>query len=99
MGLFEKLLATFGGHHGGYRGYGGKHGGGHHGYGGPVYPAPPQGAALQTPCPKCGTPNAATARFCQQCAASLAGRRCAGCGADMSASAKFCYECGRAAGS
>jgi hypothetical protein len=100
MGLFDKLLGALGGHHGGNRGYGGKHGG-NHGYGGPVYPESPTqgGTASQTKCPKCGTSNAAAARFCQQCAASLAGTRCAGCGADMAASAKFCNECGRATGS
>jgi class 3 adenylate cyclase/tetratricopeptide (TPR) repeat protein len=45
-------------------------------------------------CPRCQHENAVTARFCEECAALLAGT-CANCGSQVSSSAKFCPQCGR----
>ena len=44
-------------------------------------------------CPKCQHDNAANAKFCEQCAASL-GQVCADCGSPVSSTAKFCPQCG-----
>src|SRR5262249_33756279 len=44
-------------------------------------------------CPKCRHENAAEAKFCEQCAAPLAGA-CAKCGSQVSSTAKFCAQCG-----
>jgi class 3 adenylate cyclase/tetratricopeptide (TPR) repeat protein len=44
-------------------------------------------------CPKCQHENAVTAKFCEECAAPLAGG-CANCGSQVSATAKFCSQCG-----
>jgi membrane protease subunit (stomatin/prohibitin family) len=58
-------------------------------------------AAAQTvPCPKCQTPNAAGARFCQNCGANTqaqaaAGVECPNCQAQVAAGAKFCNNCGQ----
>ena len=43
-------------------------------------------------CPRCQCENEAGAKFCEQCAASLA-RACAKCGRSLSPTAKFCPEC------
>ncbi|CAN7765966.1 zinc ribbon domain-containing protein [Pseudorhodoferax sp. LjRoot39] len=87
MGFLERLL---GGHRSGegHHGYDNKHGRGH---------APsPQAAGIA--CPSCRAANAASARFCQQCGASLAPVGCAGCSAPMQPGAKFCAQCGRSSG-
>jgi class 3 adenylate cyclase/tetratricopeptide (TPR) repeat protein len=44
-------------------------------------------------CPECQHENAVTAKFCEECAAPLAGA-CANCGSPVSATAKFCSQCG-----
>src|SRR6516165_5083759 len=44
-------------------------------------------------CPRCQHENEAGAKFCEECAASLA-RTCANCGRQLSPTAKFCPECG-----
>src|SRR5262245_4379087 len=44
-------------------------------------------------CPNCQTPNAANARFCQNCGQPLA-RVCADCGASNPPDARFCNQCG-----
>lgn len=44
-------------------------------------------------CANCGFNNAAGARFCEQCGATLA-RVCARCGEDLSPTARFCSACG-----
>lgn len=99
MGLLDKLLrGMMGGHHGSRYGgqYGGKHGGGHGGYGpysGGPPPATPQPSGIA--CPKCGTANLESARFCQQCGASLQPAQCASCGGALAAGAKFCGQCGK----
>lgn len=46
-------------------------------------------------CAKCGDANAADARFCDACGASLA-LVCAGCGEDNAGDARFCRHCGGA---
>ena len=43
-------------------------------------------------CPLCRHENEAGARFCEECAASLA-RTCGSCGRQLSPKAKFCPEC------
>ncbi|MBV8773608.1 MAG: zinc-ribbon domain-containing protein [Deltaproteobacteria bacterium] len=43
-------------------------------------------------CSKCGTDNPETAKFCIECASSLA-RRCPSCGAENPPHAKFCAQC------
>jgi membrane protease subunit (stomatin/prohibitin family) len=59
------------------------------------------GAAAQgVPCPKCQTPNAAGAKFCQNCGANTqaqaaAGVTCPNCQAQVPAGAKFCNSCGQ----
>ncbi|MFQ5504990.1 MAG: adenylate/guanylate cyclase domain-containing protein, partial [Planctomycetota bacterium] len=48
-------------------------------------------------CPKCAQENRKNAKFCKECATSLADRRCASCGAELDATAKFCDECSQPA--
>src|SRR6516162_3882418 len=43
-------------------------------------------------CPQCQHENEAGAKFCEECAASLA-RTCVNCGRQLSPTAKFCPEC------
>jgi class 3 adenylate cyclase/tetratricopeptide (TPR) repeat protein len=43
-------------------------------------------------CPRCQHENRPGAKFCEECAASLA-RTCSNCGSQLSATAKFCPEC------
>ncbi len=43
-------------------------------------------------CPRCQAENRPQAKFCEECATSLA-RICANCGTQLSATAKFCPEC------
>ena len=53
-------------------------------------------------CPKCGTENAAEARFCENCGATLAAQSegvalfCSNCGRKNPAGARFCEDCGNA---
>src|SRR5947207_797466 len=44
-------------------------------------------------CPRCQTENPPQAKFCLECAASLATAGCVICGTQLPASAKFCLEC------
>jgi class 3 adenylate cyclase/tetratricopeptide (TPR) repeat protein len=48
-------------------------------------------------CARCQHENSPGAKFCEECAASLA-RVCASCGGPLSATAKFCSECAHPAG-
>lgn len=48
-----------------------------------------------SPCPSCGTPNDAGARFCDACGEPLS-RRCGACQTTNDADAKFCDGCGGA---
>ena len=49
---------------------------------------------MPTYCPKCGAENRDTAKFCQQCAASMKAELiCPACGSANSPTAKFCSEC------
>ena len=43
-------------------------------------------------CPRCQHENPREARFCEECATSLA-RTCSNCGTPLSATAKFCHAC------
>jgi class 3 adenylate cyclase len=43
-------------------------------------------------CPQCQHDNPQGARFCEECATSLA-RTCSSCGTALSATAKFCHAC------
>jgi uncharacterized membrane protein YvbJ len=48
-------------------------------------------------CPKCGTQNQQTARFCSNCGGpvgAVAAVPCPRCGKPVSAGSKFCNECG-----
>lgn len=104
MGFLKQIIQLFmSGRHGGYGGGGmvGHHGGSKHGgYGNspagyPPAPAPGQSATTRTDlCSKCGIPNPASARFCAECGASLAGGPCSGCGVELESGAKFCGRCG-----
>ena len=49
-------------------------------------------------CPRCQHENGPRAKFCQECAASLA-RTCSKCGNELPLTAKFCPECAHPAGS
>ena len=62
-----------------------------------------QGASGKTSrevaCPKCGTGNDESAKFCDNCGAALPKERtCTGCGAINDANARFCDSCGKALG-
>src|SRR6266851_780443 len=48
-------------------------------------------------CPQCRRENPPQAKFCQECATSLA-LRCSNCGTQLVASAKFCFECAHPVG-
>lgn len=70
---------------------------GHHGYKHGGYPPPnqPYPQAQGTPCPKCGSPNDASAKFCQQCGGNIRGtRKCPNCQKDVSSQGRFCSICG-----
>jgi predicted amidophosphoribosyltransferase len=43
-------------------------------------------------CPRCQYQNRTGAKFCEECAAPLAGT-CSNCGTQLSPTAKFCPEC------
>ena len=47
------------------------------------------------PCPQCGHPNAAGAKFCTECGAKQGAAKCANCQAELSPGSKFCNECGQ----
>ncbi len=53
-------------------------------------------AAATVPCPSCGKPNAAGAKFCADCGGKMevAQVPCVKCGASLREGAKFCSECG-----
>jgi membrane protease subunit (stomatin/prohibitin family) len=60
------------------------------------------GAAQTVPCPKCGTPNAAGAKFCQNCGANTQAQpqqaatvTCPNCQGQVQAGSKFCNNCGQ----
>ncbi|MEM2570667.1 MAG: zinc-ribbon domain-containing protein, partial [Thermoproteota archaeon] len=56
-------------------------------------PTPSQPGAIS--CPKCGTQNPVTARFCMNCGSPLqATINCPQCGSQIPAGAKFCMNCG-----
>jgi membrane protease subunit (stomatin/prohibitin family) len=77
----------------GIRGGGSQQGGQQQGQGG-------GGTAAQgVPCPKCGTPNASGAKFCQNCGANTQVQQaatvtCPNCQAQVAGGAKFCNNCG-----
>src|SRR5919199_3083040 len=57
-------------------------------------------AAQMVPCPKCGTPNPAGAKFCQNCGANTQAQQaavqtCPNCQAQVQAGSKFCNNCGQ----
>lgn len=94
MGIFEKIRRGIaGGHHSGARS--GRDGG--YGNTGP-YPAsysPQAGPQPGLVCAGCGSANVRSARFCQQCGATLAAGKCGGCGIELAAGARFCPQCGK----
>jgi class 3 adenylate cyclase/tetratricopeptide (TPR) repeat protein len=49
-------------------------------------------------CPRCQSPTATGARFCEECGVPLE-LRCPSCGATVGAAKKFCHSCGGALGS
>jgi membrane protease subunit (stomatin/prohibitin family) len=61
------------------------------------------GATAQgQPCPKCGTPNASGAKFCNNCGANTQAQQqqaatvaCPNCQAQVQAGTKFCNNCGQ----
>jgi membrane protease subunit (stomatin/prohibitin family) len=60
------------------------------------------GATTQTvPCPKCGTPNQAGVKFCNNCGAQVQAQQqaatveCPNCHAQVQGGAKFCNNCGQ----
>ena len=48
-------------------------------------------------CPRCRHENRPAAKFCEECATSLA-RACSRCGAELALTAKFCPECAHPTG-
>ena len=63
---------------------------------GPGGPGPGAGAVPMILCPKCGTPNPATGKFCSECGKKLvvATKPCLKCGEPVAEGAKFCPNCG-----
>jgi membrane protease subunit (stomatin/prohibitin family) len=55
-----------------------------------------QSPAATVPCPNCGKPNVAGAKFCAECGGKMevAQVPCVKCGAKLREGAKFCSECG-----
>lgn len=45
-------------------------------------------------CPRCRAGNQSSARFCNQCGASLGLKTCPGCGQHQTADSQFCDQCG-----
>jgi membrane protease subunit (stomatin/prohibitin family) len=67
------------------------------GQGPPGGAAPGAGGAVAViACPKCGTPNPVTGKFCSECGAKLvvATKPCPKCGEPVQEGAKFCPSCG-----
>lgn len=61
----------------------------------PAAPPSPAPAAPPTkPCPKCQTSVLASAKFCNECGASLLPAVCPKCSTPSQSGAKFCIECG-----
>jgi membrane protease subunit (stomatin/prohibitin family) len=59
----------------------------------------PAAALAATPCPSCGHPAAADARFCASCGGQLVVfQKCARCAGDIAPDARFCARCGTPAG-
>ena len=57
------------------------------------------GAAAAAPCPSCGHPAAADARFCASCGGQLVVfQKCARCAEDVAPGARFCSRCGTPSG-
>lgn len=93
MSFFKHLVRGWMG--GGNYGHHGKRRYGHHG----GYPGDDGYDATSAPgvvCAKCNTRNAAGARFCAQCGASLQAVQCSACGAEAPPGARFCPDCGQA---
>lgn len=63
-------------------------------------PGAPGAAAAMTACPKCGTPNPMTNKFCSECGGKLvaATKPCPKCGEPVQEGAKFCPNCGEKIG-
>jgi class 3 adenylate cyclase/tetratricopeptide (TPR) repeat protein len=58
--------------------------------------APDPGSARNMNCPKCGTENRDSARFCGECGASLSATiGCTACGTGNPVGQRFCNGCGR----
>jgi membrane protease subunit (stomatin/prohibitin family) len=56
-------------------------------------------AGPSTPCPSCGHPAAADARFCASCGGQLVVfQKCARCAEDIAPAARFCSRCGTPSG-
>ncbi|WP_321170153.1 zinc ribbon domain-containing protein [Roseateles chitinivorans] len=104
------LRRLFSGHHSGGHG-GNDHRGGHHrrsdyghdshgsrhsGWGQPTTVPAARSSDATVACMRCSTPNAAGARFCQQCGFSLRPMACGNCAAPLGSDSKFCPNCGTA---
>jgi membrane protease subunit (stomatin/prohibitin family) len=75
-------------------------GGGTGGAGGVVVAAGTAAGAAMVACPNCGTPNLASAKFCNNCGTAIPqGIVCGNCGAHLPAGSKFCHNCGAKIGS
>ena len=61
---------------------------------------PPAQQAPLLPCPKCGTPNPVTSKFCSECGGKMAVATvpCPKCGEKVAEGAKFCANCGTTLG-
>jgi len=57
---------------------------------------PPAQQVPMLPCPKCGTPNPVTSKFCSECGGKMAVATvpCPKCGEKVAEGAKFCANCG-----
>ena len=54
------------------------------------------GGQAKRPCPKCGTANLATSKFCSDCGGKMevAPQTCSKCGTQLPPGSKFCNDCG-----
>jgi membrane protease subunit (stomatin/prohibitin family) len=61
---------------------------------------PPAQQIPMLPCPKCGTPNPITSKFCSECGGKIAAATvpCPKCGEKVAEGAKFCANCGTTLG-
>jgi membrane protease subunit (stomatin/prohibitin family) len=61
---------------------------------------PPAQQVPMLPCPKCGTPNPVTSKFCSECGGKMAVATvpCPKCGEKVAEGAKFCANCGTTLG-